>query len=61
MHIFFFTSAAVGGEWSASQPGHFTPGERASGTPWIGGWVGPRGSLDNVEKILDPTSLRLAL
>jgi hypothetical protein len=26
------------------------PGERASGTPWIGGWVGPRTGLDDVER-----------
>jgi hypothetical protein len=24
----------------------FTPGERISGTHWIGGWVGPRAGLD---------------
>jgi hypothetical protein len=30
--------------------GRFTPGQRASGTHWIGGWVGPRASLDDVEK-----------
>jgi hypothetical protein len=30
----------------------FTPGERASGTHWTGGWVGPRDSLNNVEKTL---------
>jgi hypothetical protein len=24
----------------------FTPGERTSGTHWIGGWVGPRAGLD---------------
>jgi hypothetical protein len=28
----------------------FTPGERAPGTHWIGGWVGPRTGLDVVEK-----------
>jgi hypothetical protein len=28
----------------------FTPGERAPGTNWIGGWVGPRVGLDSVEK-----------
>jgi hypothetical protein len=38
------TSALDGGEWSASRPGRFTPRERASGTHWIGGWVGPRAS-----------------
>jgi hypothetical protein len=30
--------------------GNFTPGERAPGTHWIGGWVGPRAGLDDVEK-----------
>jgi hypothetical protein len=49
IHI-FLTSALVGGKWSASRPGHFIPGERASGTHWIGGWVGPKASLDYVEK-----------
>jgi hypothetical protein len=33
------TSALVGGEWSASRPGSFTPGERVSYTHWIGGPV----------------------
>jgi hypothetical protein len=28
------------GEWSASRPGRYTPSERATGTHWIGGWVG---------------------
>jgi hypothetical protein len=40
------TSALVGGEWSALRPGRFTPGERAPGTHWIGGWVDPRTELD---------------
>jgi hypothetical protein len=44
MHI-FLTSALVGGEWSASRPGKFTPG-----THWTGGWVGSRAGLDDVEK-----------
>jgi hypothetical protein len=47
---FFLTSALVGGEWSASRPGRFTPEERAPGTHWIGGWVDPRASLDEIEK-----------
>jgi hypothetical protein len=46
----FLTSAFVGGEWSASRPVRFTPGERAPGTHWIRDWVDPRASLDNVEK-----------
>jgi hypothetical protein len=47
---FFFTSALVGGEWSTSRPGRFTPGERAAGTHWIGGWVDLRAGLDDLEK-----------
>jgi hypothetical protein len=46
----FLTSAFVGGELSASRPDRFTPGERAPGNHWIGGWVGPRAGLDDVEK-----------
>jgi hypothetical protein len=48
IHV-FLTSALVRGEWSASCPGHFTPEERAPGTHWIGGWVGPRTSLDDIQ------------
>jgi hypothetical protein len=46
----FSTSALVGGEWSASRPGRFTPGEKAPGTHWIGGWVDPGAGLDDMEK-----------
>jgi hypothetical protein len=46
----FLTSALVGGELSASRLGRFTPRKRASATHWIKGWVGPRTSLDDVEK-----------
>jgi hypothetical protein len=35
-----------GGERSASRPGRFTPRERAPGTHWVEGWVGPRAGLD---------------
>jgi hypothetical protein len=42
--------ALLRGEWSTSCPGRFTPGERAHGTHWIGGWVRPRADLDDVEK-----------
>jgi hypothetical protein len=44
------TSSLDGGEWSASRPGRFTPRERAPGTHWIGGWVGPRTVLEAVVK-----------
>jgi hypothetical protein len=40
-HVFLI-SASVGGEWSASRPGRFTPRERTLGTHWIGGWVDPQ-------------------
>jgi hypothetical protein len=46
----FFTSALVAGEWSGSHQGRFTPGERAPGTHWIGGWVGPKAGVDDTEK-----------
>jgi hypothetical protein len=45
----FLTLALVGGEWSASRPSPFTPGERAPCTHCIGRWVGPRTGLDDVE------------
>jgi hypothetical protein len=48
IHI-FLTSAPAGGEWSASLPSRFTPGERALGTHWIGGLVNPRAGLDDAE------------
>jgi hypothetical protein len=43
-------STLVGGEWSASHPGRFTPRETAPRTHWIGGWVGLRIDLDDVER-----------
>jgi hypothetical protein len=46
----FLILALDGSELSASRPGRFTPGERAPSPHWIGGWVGPRASLDDVEK-----------
>jgi hypothetical protein len=46
----FLTSALLEGEWSASRFGRFTPREGAPGTHWIGGWVGPRTDLDDMEK-----------
>jgi hypothetical protein len=49
IHV-FLTSALIGGEWSASHPGRFTPGKRAPRTHWIGSWVDPRAGLDDVEK-----------
>jgi hypothetical protein len=48
-HVFLM-SALVGGEWSASRPGRFTPGEIAPGTHGVGGWVDPRAGLDEIDK-----------
>jgi hypothetical protein len=60
IHV-FLTSALDGGERSSSHPGHITPGERATGTHWIEGWVGPRAGLNDVErrKILPLPGLEL--
>jgi hypothetical protein len=52
------TSAPDGGEWSASRPGRFTSSERAPGTHWIGGWVGPRAVLDAMVKRKVPSPCR---
>jgi hypothetical protein len=48
--IHIFLTSALGGEWSTSRTGRFTPEERAPGTHCIGGWFGPRAGLDDVEK-----------
>jgi hypothetical protein len=45
----FYASATVGGEWSSSHHGCFTPGERAPNTNCIEGWVEPRVRLDHIE------------
>jgi hypothetical protein len=39
IHV-FLTSALVGGKWSASCPGRFTPGDSSPVTHWIEGGVG---------------------
>jgi hypothetical protein len=46
----FLDLGTIGGEWSTSRPSHFTPGERAPGIHWIGGWVDLRAGLDDLEK-----------
>jgi hypothetical protein len=47
IHV-LLTSALVGGQWSASRPGRFTPRERDPGRHWIGGWVDPTAALDDM-------------
>jgi hypothetical protein len=51
-------SALDGGGWSASRLCRFTPKETATGTHWIGGWVGPRAVLDAVVRRKIPSSRR---
>jgi hypothetical protein len=46
----FLVSALDRGEWSASRPGSITSAEIAPRAHSIGGWVGPRFGLDEVEK-----------
>jgi hypothetical protein len=48
IHV-FLTLAPVGGEWSASRTGRFTPGERAPNIHFIG-WMGHRVGLNEVER-----------
>jgi hypothetical protein len=47
--IHVFLTSALGGVVSF-RPRPLYPGERAPGTNWIGGWVGPRTGLDDVER-----------
>jgi hypothetical protein len=59
IHI-FLTSVLVEGARLASCPCRFTPGEKTPVAHWIGGWVDPRGGLDDMEKLkfLTPTGTR---
>jgi hypothetical protein len=59
IHV-FMTSTLVGGTWSASRPGRFTPMARAHFIHWIGGWVSPRTDLEDVKvKNLAHTATRV--
>jgi hypothetical protein len=57
----FVTSALDGDEWLASCAGHFTLTGRALNTHWMGGWVGPRASLDALSLLLTGQRLRGAI
>jgi hypothetical protein len=48
-HVFLTWVLDVG-EWSASRPGRFAFGDRAPDTHWIGGRVGPRTGMDDMER-----------
>jgi hypothetical protein len=45
-----FLGLGTSWRWSASRSGRFTPGGRAAGSHWTGGWVGPTAGLDDMEK-----------
>jgi hypothetical protein len=49
IHI-FLTFVVARGEWWASRTARFTPGEKAFGNHWLGGWVDLRAGLDDMEK-----------
>jgi hypothetical protein len=57
MHVSFLASALHGGEWSASR---FTSAERAAGTHWVGGWVGPIVGLADFEIAISQCNLMCA-
>jgi hypothetical protein len=42
----FLNSVPVGGEWSTSGLGRFTPGEIVPGADWREGWVEPCDVVD---------------
>jgi hypothetical protein len=45
-----FLDLGTSWRWMVSScPGRFTPAERVNGTHWLGGWVGPTASLDDME------------
>jgi hypothetical protein len=59
MWEWILTSALAGGEWSASRPCRFTPGERAPvriGQEAV--WAQSRSGRRGEEKILNPTGTR---
>jgi len=45
-------------QWSSLRFGRFIPWERAPGTHWIGGWVGPKAGLDTVVRRKIPSLYR---
>jgi hypothetical protein len=49
IHV-FLASALVGRQWSVSSPVRLSAGKITPGTHWTGGSVGPRTSVDDVER-----------
>jgi len=55
LHSFF---SLDGEEWLVSRSCRFTASERDPDTHWIGGWAGPRPTLDTVSKRRNPSTRR---
>jgi hypothetical protein len=55
----FLTSAFVGGQWSLSRPGRFTPGKISPVTHWMGGWLGHKFFWTTCRKLLTLPRLEL--
>jgi hypothetical protein len=56
VYIHIFLTLALVCEWLLHTPATLPlQKERAPSTYWIGGWMGPRTDLDNMEKNLTPT------
>jgi len=53
LYAFFYLGTRW--RWMVSFTGRFTPRERAPGTHWIGGWVGPKAGQDLVSKRKTPS------
>jgi hypothetical protein len=51
-------TAALKAEWPALWPFYIIPEEGATGTHLIGGWMGPRASLDAMENSVSPSGNR---
>jgi hypothetical protein len=47
---YILTSVLVVGEWSASRSVRFTPREGTPDTHWLGGWMGPSDSLEDLKR-----------
>jgi len=48
-------STLDGGGWSASSFSYILPGERALGSYWVGGWLGPRVGVNTAVTMRNPS------
>jgi hypothetical protein len=61
MEPLILLSAPYGSEWSASRPGHITPGDTAPGVQLTGGWLGtqPVWAFGKEKIYFDPAAIRI--